>query len=103
MLCSAAQPICQQLESRTLLSATLWTINGDVDGSYTDDVIVVEVDPANSKQLRAVVNDEVVDTRLIKNIKGIQINAGGRDDDITIDLGPRSGQHRLHHPRRPWR
>ncbi|HEV8291755.1 MAG TPA: calcium-binding protein, partial [Tepidisphaeraceae bacterium] len=87
-LLAAAQAICDRLESRLLLTATLWTINGDLNGSFIDDTIVVELDPANSKQLRAVVNDDVVDTRLIKNIKGIQINAGGGDDDITVDLGP---------------
>jgi uncharacterized secreted protein with C-terminal beta-propeller domain len=87
-LSAAAQSVCQQLESRTLLAATLWTINGDINGSATDDVIVIELDPANSKQLRALVNDDIVATRLIKNIKGIQIDAGGGDDDITLDLGP---------------
>src|SRR2546429_9279595 len=85
---AAAQPVCQQLESRTLLTATVWTINGDRDGTATDDTIVIQLDPNNAKQLQAVVNDEVVNTRLIKNVKGIQINAGGGDDDITVDLGP---------------
>src|SRR5688572_7131675 len=88
ILSAAAQSVCQQLESRRLLAATLWTINGDIDGTYTDDVIVVEADPTNSKQLRARVNGEIVDTRLIKNVKGIQINSGGGDDDISLDLGP---------------
>src|SRR5580765_5674606 len=85
---AAAQPVCQQLESRTLLSATVWTINGDRDGTPTDDTIVIQLDPNNSKQLQAVVNDEVVDTRLVKNVSGIQINAGGGDVDVTVDLGP---------------
>jgi uncharacterized secreted protein with C-terminal beta-propeller domain len=85
---AAAQPVCQQLESRTLLSATIWTINGDRDGTPTDDTIVIQLDPNNSKQLQAIVNDEIVDTCLIKNVSGIQINGGRGDDDITIDLGP---------------
>src|SRR5580765_7068960 len=84
----AAHSICQQLESRTLLTATLWTINGDIDGTPTDDTIVIQLDPNNSKQLQALVNDDVVATRLIRNVKGIQINSGGGDDDITVDLGP---------------
>src|SRR5258706_11380170 len=85
---AAARPVCQQLKSRTLLTAAVWTINGDRDGTFTDDTIVIQLDPNNSKQLQAVVNDEIVNTRLIKNVKGIQINAGGGDDDITVDLGP---------------
>src|SRR5437016_3435721 len=88
ILSSAAQPICDRLESRTLLTATLWTINGDTDGASTDDTIVIQLDPKNSKQLQAIVNDDVVATRLLKNISGIQINAGGGDDDVTVDLGP---------------
>src|SRR5258706_13386888 len=85
---AAARPVCQQLESRTLLTAAVWTIDGDRDGTFTDDTIVIQLDPNNAKQLQAVVNDEIVSTRLIKNVKGIQINGGGGDDDITVDLGP---------------
>ena len=88
ILSTAARPVCDQLESRTLLTATLWTINGDIDGKPTDDSIVIQLDPHNSKQLQAIVNDDVVSTRLIKSIKGIQINAGAGDDDITLELGP---------------
>ncbi len=83
----AALPVCQRLEFRYLLAATVWEINGDQSGEYTDDTIVIEVNPNNAKELRAVVNDEVVDSRLIKNVKGIKINGGGGDDDITLDLG----------------
>ena len=48
ILSSAAQPICDRLESRTLLTATLWTINGDIDGASTDDTIVIQLDPKNA-------------------------------------------------------
>src|SRR5258706_860332 len=85
---AAARPVCQQLKSRTLLTAAVWTINGDRDGTFTDDTIVIQLDPNNAKQPQAVVNDGIVSTRLIKNVRGIQINAGGGDDDITVDLGP---------------
>ncbi|HEV8606493.1 MAG TPA: beta-propeller domain-containing protein, partial [Tepidisphaeraceae bacterium] len=83
----AARPVCEQLEFRFLLAATVWEINGDAGGEFTDDTIVIEVNPGNAKELRAVVNDEVVSTRLIRNVKGIQINGGRGDDDITLDLG----------------
>src|SRR5258705_9784520 len=84
---AAAIPICMQLEPRVLLSATTWTINGDQSGP-TADTIVIEVNPTNSKQLRAVVNDQVIATRAIKSIKDILINGGRGDDNISIDLGP---------------
>ncbi len=84
---AATIPICHQLESRVLLSATTWTINGDQSGP-TDDTIVIEVNPTNSKQLRAVLNDQVIDTRSIKSVKDILINGGRGNDDISIDLGP---------------
>jgi len=88
ILSAAAHAVCDRLESRLLLTATVWTINGDIDGTPTDDTIVVQLDPANSKQLQALVNDEVAATRLIKNVKSIVINGGGGDDDIAVDLGP---------------
>src|SRR6266850_7646171 len=84
---AATIPICMQLESRLLLSATTWTINGDQSGP-TDDTIVIEVNPTNSKQLRAVLNNQVIDTRSIKSVKDILINGGRGNDDITVDLGP---------------
>jgi len=87
ILSSATRVLCHQLESRLLLSATTWTINGDQSGPAAD-TIVIEVNPANSKQLRAVLNDQVIDTRSIKSVKDILINGGRGNDNISVDLGP---------------
>src|SRR4051812_11801571 len=88
ILSLAALPLCQQLESRLHLTASTWTINGDAHGHRTDDTIVIEVNPTNSKQFRAVVNDKVLQTRAIKTVQDILVNGGRGDDDIEIHLGP---------------
>ena len=82
-------PLFEKLELRTLLSAggAIWHINGDRDGTASDDWIVVEVDPSNDKQFRATVNGEIVGTRDRDNIGGIEINGGLGNDDVEVNLG----------------
>ena len=84
------EPHCEQLEPRLALAvsdlAGTWNIRGDRDASHPDDTIVVERNPANARQLRAVVNGVVVSTRLESTVRTIRVSAGGGDDSISIDV-----------------
>jgi uncharacterized secreted protein with C-terminal beta-propeller domain len=81
---------CEQLEPRLALAVSYfsgtWSIRGDTDSSHRDDTIVVDRNPTNSRQLRAVVNGIVVGTRLETTVKVIRISAGSGNDAITINL-----------------
>jgi len=81
---------CEQLEQRFALAVTFaggtWTITGDGNAADLDDTIVVDRNPANTKQLRAVVNGVVVGTRLESTVKVLRISGGKGDDSITIDV-----------------
>src|SRR5687768_2008067 len=73
---NAGRPVCQQLESRFLLAAGDWIINGTNLGED----IFVEVDPDNEAQLVAYIDDEIVSTRLASGVKKIIIDSGAGDD-----------------------
>ena len=83
-------PECEQLEQRFALAvswaAGTWSITGDADAAHPDDTIVVDRNPANTRQLRAVVNGVVVGTRLESTVKVLRISGGKGDDSITIDV-----------------
>ena len=68
------------LERRFALSATwsggTWTITGDGDPTQPDDTIVVERNPDNGRQLRAVVNGVVVGSRLESTVRVIRVFGG---------------------------
>jgi len=78
------------LERRFALSATwsggTWTITGDGDPTQPDDTIVVERNPDNGRQLRAVVNGVVVGSRLESTVRVIRVSGGAGDDSIRIDV-----------------
>ena len=80
----------ERLEPRHALAVTFaggaWTIVGDNDLIGADDTIVVEENPANTRQLRATVNGVVVDVRSKLRVKSIHVVAGRGDDTITIDV-----------------
>jgi uncharacterized secreted protein with C-terminal beta-propeller domain len=81
---------CEPLEQRFALAVTFaagtWTITGDANAADLDDTIVVDRNPANTKQLRATVNGVVVGTRLESTVKLLRITGGRGDDAITIDV-----------------
>ncbi len=67
-------------------SAGTWSVSGDADAARPDDTIVFDRNPANTRQVRAVVNGVVVGTRLESTVKVIRVFAGAGDDTIRIDL-----------------
>jgi len=86
-------PAGEPLEPRLTLSATLgnflpgiWRIHGDATAGRPDDTIVVERNPANSRQLRAVVNGVVVGSRPEHAVVRIVINGGLGNDTIRINV-----------------
>ena len=79
------------LENRLLLSVSLnkagvWLIKGDMDKTDRDDSITLQNDPANAENIQVVINDEVVDTQSISDIKMVKIMAGRGNDEIRLDL-----------------
>lgn len=79
------------LESRLLLSVVRpapWVIRGDADRSNFDDTIVVRRSESDATMLEAVVNGQVVSTRLEASVRDIRIWAGRGNDTVTIDYVP---------------
>ena len=83
----------ESLEPRLALAVDLgvqlqgvWRINGDAAAGRHDDVIVVERNPADSRQLRAVVNGVVVGTRPEAAVARIIVNGGVGNDTIRINV-----------------
>ena len=76
----------ERLEERRLLSGSVWTILGDTNRLNYDDVIVVQNNADNPTLLEAVVNDEVVATRGVADIRSIRVKAGRGDDVVQIEL-----------------
>lgn len=78
---------CESLEPRRVLSGSpptgIWTIPGGTD---SDDVIVVDRDPARSARLRATVNHVVVATRREALVGVIRIDGGAGNDSISVDI-----------------
>lgn len=81
---------CEPLERRYALAVTwsagTWTITGDADPTQLDDTIVVLRNPADSRQLQAIVNGAVVGSRLESTVREIRVFGGAGDDAITIDI-----------------
>ncbi|NDC63945.1 MAG: hypothetical protein EBZ59_08200 [Planctomycetia bacterium] len=84
---------CEPLEPRVALSANAqsfrygtWQVVGDANRARPDDTIVVERNPADSRQLRAVVNGVVVGSRPEAAVRTIVVNGGLGDDSIRIAI-----------------
>jgi uncharacterized secreted protein with C-terminal beta-propeller domain len=76
----------EQLETRCLLNARrVWTIAGDQNPQDLADTIVIDRDPAQTANLRAIVNGEVVGTRPERKVSGIRIFAGQGSDTVAVD------------------
>ena len=87
---AAAPPtFIEGLETRILLSKSVWTVSGDQAGR-TADVIELRVHPSNNSRLQALLNGRIVDTRPRGSVSAIRVLAGGGDDEVSLDLGPRS-------------
>ena len=85
--------LSQQLESlepRLALSVSqrygIWSITGDSDPAHPNDTILVDRNPANTSQLRAIVNGVVVGTIRESRVTTIRILGGAGDDTITINI-----------------
>lgn len=80
----------ESLESRCLLNATLhhgiWTIYGDQTPDNLNDTITIEPDGEENTLLVAVVNDQIIDTQSVTDIRGIRIHAGKGADIVNINL-----------------
>jgi inhibitor of cysteine peptidase len=92
---AAVRPVIQQLEGRTLLSGNnaweTWVIRGDASRRHPNDLIIVDVDPADATRARARVNGQVVGTHALAGLKTIQVGAGRGDDVVSVELGKNSG------------
>jgi uncharacterized secreted protein with C-terminal beta-propeller domain len=81
---------CEHLEQRFALSVSwfrgVWTIAGDSTPARVDDTIVIERNPANPRQLRAVVNGTVVGSRLENTVASLRVFGGRGDDSITVSI-----------------
>lgn len=86
----SAAPAGERLEPRHALAVSFvggtWTIVGDDDAARPNDTIVVEPNPANARQLRAVVNGTVVDVRSAARTKAIHVVAGAGDDVVSVNV-----------------
>ena len=110
----------EQLESRRMLSGDLPTlqVEGTVPTGYAtfslvhsmlvsrtwqivgtsgDDVIVVAVNGANHKLLDLTINGTTYDSMARRSVRKIVINGEDGNDNISIDLGRRSGIRTLVH------
>ncbi|MFM9058616.1 MAG: beta-propeller domain-containing protein, partial [Planctomycetaceae bacterium] len=83
----------ESLEPRLALAVNLgtsrpgiWRVNGDATAGRPDDTIVVERNPADSRQLRAVVNGVVVGTRPATAVGRIIVYGGLGNDTIRINV-----------------
>jgi uncharacterized secreted protein with C-terminal beta-propeller domain len=96
---AAIRPVIQHLEARQLLSAggaggnawETWVIRGDASRRHPNDVIVVDVDPADAGVARASVNGRVVATHALAGLKTVEIGAGRGDDVVRVELGKDGG------------
>ena len=76
----------EQLEDRCLLNARrVWTIGGDKDPQDLSDHVIIDRDPVRPANLRAIVNGELVATRVERKLGGIRINSGDGDDTVFVD------------------
>lgn len=82
----------ETLEDRALLSASSsfsagrWTINADVNPQSPGETIVIDQNPADSSQLRLVINGSTFAVQSINRLRSITVNAGAGDDTVTIQL-----------------
>ena len=80
----------ESLEPRLALAVSqtygTWSITGDSDPAHPNDTILVDRNPANAAQLRAIVNGVVVSTIRESRVTTIRIFGGTGDDTITINI-----------------
>ena len=63
-----------------------WSITGDSDPTHPNDTILVDRNPANAAQLRAIVNGGVVGTIRESRVTTIRIFGGAGNDTITVSI-----------------
>ena len=80
----------ESLEPRLALAVSqnygTWSITGDSDPAHPNDTILVDRNPANAAQLRAIVNGVVVGTIRESRVTTIRIFGGIGDDTITVSI-----------------
>lgn len=79
------RPSVEPLEARTLLDAALldgiWTVRG----TAAADAIKLDRDPAQPAALRAFINNQLVGTVALDQVKSIRVEAGAGNDTVRID------------------
>ena len=63
-----------------------WSITGDSDPTHPNDTILVDRNPANAAQLRAIVNGVVVGTIRESRVTTIRVFGGAGNDTITVSI-----------------
>ena len=80
----------ERLETRCLLNGAfshgVWTIHGDIAPADRSDEIVIDVAPDDGGLLRAIINNEIIDTQSITEVQLIRVFAGKGDDMVRIEL-----------------
>jgi len=87
-------PVCpprlEVLEPRLALavgqSYGTWSIDGDSDPAHLNDTILVDRNPSNAAELRAVVNGVVIGARPEAEVGAIRISGGRGDDTISVSI-----------------
>ena len=80
----AAEMVIQRLEERRMLSVSLedgsWYVEIDNNQNH---VITIDVNPRNSKMLRALIDNKVAGTVAIDDINCVVVDGGGGNELIT--------------------
>src|SRR3954465_9796441 len=85
----AAEMVIQRLEERRMLSVSLGDGTWDVEiDNNQNHVITIDVNPRNSKMIRALIDNKVAGAVAIDDINCVEIDAGGGNDLITNLAGP---------------
>ena len=83
------------LEARSFMDASASLIGGvwRVAGTSGNDVIVIQVDPADGGNYQAIVNGNTIDTRSASLVRSLRVVTGDGDDSVQVNLsaGPNGG------------
>lgn len=92
---NSSRPFVQfePLETRQLLSAAVWHINGDRSGQPTDDDIVIRVGPTHPDRIEAFINGVVTGSRSRSNLHHILVKSRRGNDHVTVQLA--SADHNI--------
>src|SRR5918993_1229355 len=84
-IANAVQPVVEQLERRQLLDATLVDGVITITGSSAVDIVIVSVDPLNSRSVLVQLNDATGQSFALEDTTGILIDVFEGNDRIAFD------------------